>query len=118
MRNLTKVAFLAVLAALTLSCNKGSNQTGTSQNQAATKHYVLKGKVVSVDKRANMANIDGEDIPGFMGAMIMPYVVKPASELDKLSPGDAISADVVVQDDHSWIENIKVTGHATANTPK
>ena len=81
------------------------------------KRYHLKGKVVSVDKRANMVNVDGEEIPGFMGAMTMPYPVKPVSELDKLAPGDAITADVVVQDDNSWLENIAVTGHS-APAPK
>ena len=96
-----------------LSCNKSANQPGAT-SQATSKRYHLKGKVVSIDKRANMANIDGEDIPGFMGAMTMPYVVKPASELDKLAPGDAITADVVVQDDDSWLENIAVTGHSSA----
>lgn len=104
-----------------LSCNKsGSEPTVTMQNPVSStaKRYHLKGKVVSIDKRANMANIDGEDIPGFMGAMTMPYVVKPASELDKLAPGDAITAEVVVQGDDSWLENVAVTGHGTTNPPK
>ncbi len=88
------------------------------ESNTSAKRYHLKGKVVSIDKRAHMANIDGEEIPGFMGAMVMPYVVKPASELDKLSSGDAITGDVVVQDDNSWIENITVTAHGTAPPPK
>jgi protein SCO1/2 len=71
-----------------------------------------------VDKRANMLNVDGEAIPGFMAAMTMPYNVKPATELDKLSPGDIIVADVVVQGDNSWLENIAVTGHSGAPASK
>ncbi len=111
MQSSFKVLILCLgLALIAAGCNRGT----TSQTQAGTKHYRLKGKVVSIDKRANMANIDGEDIPGFMGAMTMPYVVKPASELDKLTPGDAITADVVVEGDNSWLENIAVTGHSTA----
>jgi protein SCO1/2 len=103
-----------LFAVLTLGCNKSSNQpTGTMSVQVSSqKRYHLTGKVVSIDKRASMANIDGEDIPGFMGAMTMPYTVKPASELDKLAPGDAITGDVVVQDDNSWLENVVVTGHS------
>jgi protein SCO1 len=103
-----------LLVMLTLACNKNSNEpTGTMSVQVSSqKRYHLKGKVVSVDNRANMLNVDGEDISGFMGAMTMPYQVKPVSELDKLAPGDAITADVVVQDDNSWLENIAVTGHA------
>ena len=103
-------------ALLTVACDKSSNQptvTVPSPVTTPVKRYHLKGKVVSVDKRAQMVNVDGEDIPGFMGAMTMPYQVKPASELDKLSAGDAITADVVVQDDNSWLENIVVSGKAT-----
>ena len=90
------------------ACNNGANQSSATSQSTSTKRYHLKGKVVSIDKRANMANIDGEDVPGFMGAMTMPYLVKPASELDKLAPGDAITADIVVHGDASWLENIAV----------
>lgn len=101
------------LAALP-GCNKSPGPQNASFSQTATsaKRYHLKGKVVSVDKRANMVNIDGEAIPGFMDAMMMPYSVKPAGELDKLTAGDNITADVVVQDDNSWLENIVITGHS------
>lgn len=111
-----KASLLILVTLALLGCNKGQNQPPAS-NPAPSKHYQLKGKVLSIDKRANMANIDGEDIPGFMSAMIMPYVVKPASQLDKLSPGDLITADVVVEDDNSWIENVVITGHAP-DSPK
>lgn len=99
-----------------LACNKGPTPSSgqmTSQVQPA-KHYHLKGKVVSIDQRAKMADIDGEAIPGFMEAMTMPYQVKPAEELNKLSAGDTITADVVVQNEDAWLENILVTGHPQA----
>lgn len=98
-------------------CTRSANQPGATSPTTNVKRYHLRGKIVSIDKRANLANIDGEEIPGFMGAMTMPYVVKPASELDKLAPGDAITADVAVQDENSWIENVTVTAHATSTTP-
>ena len=120
MRSSFKAFLLCISLVLTmLSCNEPTNQSGsTSPSQSTSaKRYPLKGKVVSIDKRANMANIDGEDVPGFMSAMTMPYVVKPASQLDKLAPGDAITADVVVQGDESWIENVAVTSRGTASAP-
>jgi protein SCO1 len=109
---------LSLLATFSLSCQKGANPGGTSQNRSSGKRYHLKGKIVSIDKRANMVDIDGERIPGFMDAMIMPYVVKPAGELDKLSPGDLVTADIVVEDDNSWVENVAVTGHSSAPPAK
>jgi protein SCO1/2 len=80
--------------------------------------YHLKGKVISIDKQSRTVNVDAEAIPDFMGAMAMPYTVKPESELDKLSPGDFITADVVLQtgqDGTYWLENVTVTQHS--NTP-
>lgn len=112
---------LLVFAGVSLSaCNSNSNGPKVAQPApvTSTKHYQLKGKVVSVDKRAKMLNVDGEEIPGFMSAMTMPYTVKPESELDKLSAGDSITADVVVQDSSAWLENIHVTGHSNSAPPK
>ena len=115
-----KIAILFISCSLALSavsCNKKS--TG-NPSQARTKHYHLKGKVVSIDQRAKMINVDSETIPGFMDAMTMPYKVKPESELEKLYPGDAISADLLVQDEGAgaWLENIAVTGHSPPSQKK
>ena len=118
MRIFATFLILYLLTAFSLACNKGPSQAGISQDQSSEQRYHLKGKVISIDKRANMANIDGEEIPGFMGAMVMPYAVKPASELNKLSPGVLITADVVVHGDDSWIENIDVTGRSAAAPAK
>lgn len=109
-----KITLLLFLMTL-VYCNKAPNQvTAQSSGNTAAKRYHLKGKIVSIDKPSKMAVIDAEAIPGFMEAMTMPYLVKPGSELDKLSPGDTITADVVVQDDNGWLENIVVTRHAGA----
>jgi Cu/Ag efflux protein CusF len=113
---------------LTPSCDKKSTQsTNETSNQPTVKspppvtpvkHYQLKGKVVSIDKQGKMLNVDSEAIPGFMDAMTMPYKVKPESELDKLHPGDVITADLLVQDEGAWLENISVTGHSSAPATK
>ncbi len=113
-----KIAILLLsctLALTAISCNKKSAE---SPSQAHSKQFHLKGKVVSVDARAKMVNVDSEAIPGFMDAMTMPYRVKPDSELDKLHPGDAITADLLVQDEGAWIENVEVTGHSSPPNSK
>ena len=99
----------SALAFITVSCN---NKPAATASQAHSKRFHLKGKVVSVDDRAKMVNVDSEAIPGFMGAMTMPYEVKPENELNKLHPGDAITADLLVQDDGAWIENVTVAGRS------
>ena len=117
MKNWIPLKFLSVMVCLLIpfatSCNHATRQTGSN-----AKRYHLKGKVVSIDKESKMLNVDSEAIPDFMEAMTMPYNVKPESEADKLAPGDAITADVVVQDEKSWLENITITGHAPVPTSK
>jgi protein SCO1 len=111
-----------VVVFLDASCNKSADgptvQTSPTVKPPSAKRYSLKGKVVSIDTRSKMANIDAEAIPGFMDAMTMPYSIKPEGELDKLSPGDAITADVIIQDDQAWLENIAVTKHSAPSAPK
>jgi protein SCO1 len=88
------------------SCNKNPSQ---SANQSQTQRYTLKGKVVSIDKQTKEIVVDAEAIPGFMGAMAMPYPVKNAAILDQLTPGDEIRADLVVTNGLPVMENIVVT---------
>jgi protein SCO1 len=119
----TKKSTLFLLVSLTLglmavSCDKKPAQTTTQSTTQSAKNYHLKGKVVSIDKQGKMLNVDSESIPGFMDAMTMPYKVKPEGELDKLHPGDVITADLLVQDEGAWLENVAVTGHSSAPATK
>ena len=84
----------------------------------AAKRYPLSGKVVSTDANASQVVVDAKDIPGFMEAMTMGYKVKDPSVLNSLTPGDEISADVVVQGTDMWLENIQVTKKSTDSQPQ
>jgi Cu/Ag efflux protein CusF len=106
------LVYLCALLTLSVACNRGPSQPGAANASTAAKRYAFKGKVISVDKAAAAANIDNEPISGFMDSMIMPYTVKPPVVLDQLQPGDSITADVVVEPDKYWLENVKVTGHS------
>jgi protein SCO1/2 len=93
------VAFCALFAA---ACGSRSASGG--------KRYHLTGKVLSVAKEEGSANVDADAIPGFMGAMAMPYPIPDEKALAGLSPGDEISADVVVTGDGKYhLENVVVT---------
>jgi protein SCO1 len=98
-------AFVAVPVLLLAAC-------GPSLQSA--KHYQLTGKVVSIDRPGLSLVINGDAVPGFMAAMVMPYKVKQASELNSLVPGDSITAVVVLQNNDYWLENIRVAKRSTA----
>jgi len=113
------IALFCLCVMLTAAaCNRGAPQPSTASTDSRTKRYALKGIVVSVDKQAGTANINNEPIKGFMDPMVMPYTIKPSSALDQLRPGDSITADVVVEPDKYWLENVQVTGHAQAPAAK
>jgi protein SCO1/2 len=110
---------LLVLAINLTACDSSNKPTVVvPQEVKAVRHYQLKGKVISIDQRAKMLNVDSEAIPGFMDAMSMPYKVKSEGELGKLHPGDVITADLLVQDEGAWLQNITVTGHSAATQNK
>lgn len=112
LRHFFPIVLLSVLILLICSCHRSKLQT--------TKRYAFTGRVVSIDPQSQTANIDGDLIQGYMEPMVMAYKTKPASDLRKLSPGDSVSAELVVVEhdprDESavseyWLENLKITGH-------
>src|SRR6266849_8328732 len=76
--------------------------------QQPARRYSLNGRVVSVEKAKQQVVVDHGEITGFMMAMTMGYSVKNPTVLDSLSPEDQITADVVVNGNDVWLENIVV----------
>lgn len=54
---------------------------------------------MSTDAAKGEVTLNHDAIPGFMGAMIMPYKLKDANILSELHPGDVITADLLVSQD-------------------
>ena len=82
---------------------------------SAGQRYPLKGKVVDVDVTNRKVTIAHEDIPGFMPAMTMPFVVleKEAALLRGVGPGDEITATLVAPDSRYWLEDLVVVKKGT-----
>ena len=120
-RTHTTILRVVVLGCLGLLAACGpshsAQQTGAKGKNASVKRYQLTGRVVSIDKPARSINVDGDEIPGFMAAMTMPYPVKDAAALDKLSPGDQIKAEIVLGNEGAYLENISLTQKAPSPKP-
>ncbi len=93
-----------------LACN--------SRKADQSPRYRLTGKIADVNKAGKYVLVDQYEIPGFMSAMTMSYPVKDPRTLDKLSPGDKITADVVVGSEGARQENIAVVKKGTGEGPK
>ena len=100
------------------SAGKTADSKVTAEAKDTTvKRYNLTGRVTSIDKPAHSIFVDGDEIPGFMAAMTMPYQVKDVSVLEKLSPGEQIKAEIVMGNDGAYLENILPAEKASPPKP-
>jgi len=87
-------------------------EQAAQQQPAGPRRYKLSGRVVSIETPKKQVTVDAGDIPGFMAAMTMGYSVRDSQLLAPLSPEDQITADVVVDGNDVYLENIVVTKKA------
>ena len=103
-KSLLIAALLSVGAVLSASAQGAA----PAQQQSSEKRFHLDGKIVSVRPASRSAVIDAKPIPGFMGAMSMPYTFKDSTDLAKLKAGDHITGDIVVAGSKTWVEKVVV----------
>lgn len=103
------------LLALTLLAAVALPACRREEPAAGAPRYPLKGRVVEVDAGNRKVTIAHEDIPGFMPAMTMPFVVleKDAALLQGVAPGDEVTATLVAPDSRYWLEDLVVVKRGT-----
>jgi protein SCO1/2 len=102
-----------------IGCSSPKPSQPVSQTESSTpRRYSLQGRVVSVEKDKQQVVVDHGEITGFMMAMTMGYSVKNPTVLDSLSSEDQITADVVVNGNDVWLENIVVVKKADQSKAK
>lgn len=115
MKKYFALLLLFIASHVLISCG-GEPTTDTSKQ----KRYPMKGKVVTVDKAAKKAEIDHEEIEGFMEPMRMKFPIYEDWVWDELKPGAEIRAELVVDStakDPYWLENIGIVAAADPNAP-
>ena len=79
----------------------------------APKHYAISGEVISLDVPKETITVKHGEIPGLMPAMTMEYKVADVRQMERLTPGDTISADLVVDENVGHLEKIVLLGKAS-----
>jgi protein SCO1 len=96
---------LLIMASAILTLNAACGK----RPQEGTLSYPLNGKVISVDREHHQVTVAHDAIPGFMGAMTMPFAIREDWPFQILAPGQRISATLVVEAGRSWLEQITIT---------
>lgn len=109
--------YLILFLVSILLCAACRQAAQTQTASADAKRYPLKGKVVSVDRANKKANIEHEEIPGYMDAMTMSFPIKEDWVWNDLTPGSEVRADLVVDNDGYWLENIGIVAAPNPNQP-
>jgi protein SCO1 len=97
--------FLPLLVILLCLCCAASCR----RSRANEKRYELKGKVVAVEPDKHLVTVSHEDVKGLMPAMTMPFTVPKESDLQILAPNDEITATLVIDGAHSWLEDLIIS---------
>jgi len=100
-RRLIVCIFSLAIASCLITCHK--------EKPLPQQRYDLRGKVVAVDANAGTVTVAHQSIPGYMGAMTMSFIVKDQWAFKVLKPGQTVSASLVIEGDHSWLEGLVVT---------
>ena len=85
---------------------------GGCANGPAERNYQLTGQILVVKAETNEVLVKHDDIPGFMPAMTMPYVVNDAALIKDRVAGDVIKATLVVGAERAYLSAISKTGSA------
>ena len=93
---------IALTLGLAAACNR----------EPDARTYQLTGQILVVKPETNEVLVKHEDIPGFMPAMTMPYVVNDAALLEDRVAGDLITATLVVGTERAYLSSITKTGSA------
>jgi len=97
-----KIVLLMILVAL---AGGGASYRRSSANE---KRYDLKGKVVAVEPDKQRVTIAHEEVKGYMPGMTMPFSVRNKSDMQMLVPNAEVTATLVVDGPHAWLENLFV----------
>ena len=99
MKNVLLLILIAVLGGGVVSCNRGSGNE---------KRYDLKGKVVIVEPDKHLVTISHEEVKGYMPGMTMAFTVRNEADLQMLVPNAEVTATLVIDGSHSWLEDLFV----------
>src|SRR5579863_8051531 len=70
--------------------------------------FPVSGLVLRVDRPHKTFTVSCQNIPGYMDAMVMPFEVREARELDGLASGMTVDFTLVVEKESNYAQQVKI----------
>jgi protein SCO1/2 len=99
-RQLLVFILLSALLLVAGCGKKGDRSPGNARS------YSFTGQVMAIDPPSKQITIAHGDIPHFMKAMTMPFVVKDTSLFRGIEIGDSVRGVIVVQKPEVWLDSL------------
>lgn len=74
----------------------------------AAQRFPVTGLVLKVDRSRRILAVSCESIPGYMDAMIMPFEVRDAKDLDGLAAGMTVDFTLVIEKESNYAEHVQI----------
>ena len=83
-----------------------------------TREFTVRGVVRETRPAKSQLIVKHEEIPGYMDAMTMPFLVRDPKILESVKPGDAITFQLHVTDQDHWIDGLNIVGTGEKARPR
>jgi protein SCO1 len=77
----------------------------------AAQQFPVTGLVLKVDRARRILAVSCDSIPGYMDAMVMPFEVRDAKDLDGLAPGMTVDFTLVIEKESNYAEHVQIRGY-------
>jgi protein SCO1/2 len=99
--------FVLLVGLVLLFACAGDDERPQPLSEAGEKLYTVRGVIKARDAGSNTVNLDHENIPGFMEAMVMDYSVRGARVAELPADRSRIEARLHVTDRAYWLTDVK-----------
>jgi protein SCO1/2 len=83
---------------------------------ACAARHQARGLVLKVDPDRAAVTVSHEPIPGFMDAMVMPFIVKDTEDLTDVRPGDRIAFRITVRKGTTEVDRVRLVSAASVDS--
>ena len=84
-----------------------------SPNCSEKKTYSVTGTLIEINNGTNEFIIHHDEIPGFMMAMTMPFVLQDSTDIHNFYAGDSVHFKLIIEKKQSEASNFQLKGKGT-----